>query len=193
MAAETGLSIRDMQRSRKHLETLGLIKRGGHHKRQQIWMMTTPTSEGGTMVWTFNTPAKKVDDRHTLWLYQWIGVRRELSITARFLLCLGAEQARRAHRAEFKMSSRDAARILSVSQPTAWRAFDELRRWRLIESEEDHHSLLEHPWHLFFRQQFQGIHDSYRERYRDRFATWDPVDDEGDHHDGQRVDPVPGA
>jgi hypothetical protein len=172
MAAETGLSMRDMQRSRKHLDTLGLIKRGGRHEHQQIWMISTPSSEGGIMPWHL----RKVDDRRTLWCYQWIWVRRELSVAARFVLCLGAERARIGHHNWFRLSSYDAANILNVSQPTAWRAFDELRRWRLIESEENHHSLLEHPWHLFFRQQFQEIHDSYREDYWDGVATAGPVD-----------------
>jgi DNA-binding transcriptional regulator YhcF (GntR family) len=180
MAAQAGLSMRDMQRSRAHLETLGLIKRGGRHQHQQIWMISTPRSDGGTYGWSENSPAKKVDDRRTLWLYEWIWTRRELSVTARFVFCLGAERARIGHHNWFRMSSRDAARILAVSHQTTLRAFVELERWRLIQSEKNRstHFLREHPWHLYFRQQFQEIHDSRREEYWDGVATAGQVDND---------------
>jgi hypothetical protein len=144
LGAEAAMSLNEVETSLDRLRAAGRIT--GKEVLVSVVMSGSKVLPMG---------GSKVDDRTTIPLYEWIWVRRELSVEARFILCIGADQAQRAHNCRFTLATRQAAKILDISQSTASRAVAELKHWRLIRPAAfgtSQYFLLEHPWHEYFRE-----------------------------------------
>ena len=153
MAAEAGLSLYQLDRSLSRLR----------HSRQ-IWSVG---KRQGHTVWKTWPNGSQTNEKHDLWLYEWIMARVEISDAAKFIFCHGADQASKAHGSKFRLTTRKAAQTLSISPSEVGRAFAELIHWRLIlPQRRSQYCLLDHPWHKYFLQELARIH---------RLVEGDPV------------------
>jgi hypothetical protein len=155
LAAEAGLSLDQTERSLEHLTSGGHITTVKRQARRSI-RSTKRASQGSDV----------------LRMYKWILARREISITARFLYCLGVNAARKNHTGyRFTLRTTDAAKKLGLSRSSINRAINELCDWELIGHYDyildrlrrtstghltnraflpDTYRLMEHPWQRCF-------------------------------------------
>jgi hypothetical protein len=94
--------------------------------------------------------------------YEWIFVRTEISKAAKLILVEIAHDCRMRQDAHFELPSyRVLAEKIGIPRQTAYRAVQDLLKWRLIDKTEAGYRLLDHPWrkyHLDARRRAIQLH-----------------------------------